>query len=191
MENVLVVKREYLAAYLVKNGLITGCESDVLEIIDEKGEFLPREAAEGNEEYKQIIPYVIIRRGDEVFVTRRLEKGGEARLHGLISLGVGGHINDTADGAGKEALLRGTRREIEEEVYITYKTPLSLSGLINDDSNSVGSVHLGFLFTLEGAEDVSVKETEKLSGEWINKSELRSLAPQMETWSQIALDAIL
>ncbi|MEG1686418.1 MAG: hypothetical protein RR276_00900, partial [Angelakisella sp.] len=59
-------------------------------------EFIPRPEAENDPTRKQIIPYVVLCRGSEVFATRRLNKGGEARLHGLLSLGIGGHINPEA-----------------------------------------------------------------------------------------------
>lgn len=191
MENVLVVKTELLRQYINRDGLIMGCENEVVDIINKNFEFLPRPEAEEDPSYKQIIPYVLICRGDEVFATRRLNKGGESRLHGLISLGVGGHINPETDGGSDDALMKGLWREIEEEVYITKKGALEMKGLINDDSNGVGSVHLGFLFTLETSGEVSVRETEKLSGEWIKRDKLRELAPKMETWSQIALNAVL
>ena len=43
---------------------------------------------------RQIIPYVILRRGRHYFLLRRLKKQTETRLHEKLSLGVGGHIND-------------------------------------------------------------------------------------------------
>lgn len=185
MESVLVVKTEYLAPYVNKNGLITGCEDKVLDIIMQRFEFLPRPEAEQDPGYKQVIPYVVVIRGSQVFMLRRLKKGGESRLHGLISLGVGGHINPDADGSGDDVLMRGLRREIEEEIELEDFGKLILRGLINDDSNSVGSVHLGFFYTLETTGEVKVRETEKLEGEWTEISSLPDFYPMMETWSNI------
>ena len=92
MEQVLVVERKKIERYISgRNGLITECAQELFEIIKAEHEFMPRDEAEQRPDYKQIIPYVILRRGDEVFVTRRLSKGGEARLHGKISIGIGGH----------------------------------------------------------------------------------------------------
>ena len=93
MEQVLVVERKKIERYISgRNGLITECAQELFEIIKAEHEFMPRDEAEQRPDYKQIIPYVILRRGDEVFVTRRLSKGGEARLHGKISIGIGGQI---------------------------------------------------------------------------------------------------
>jgi len=46
-------------------------------------------------------------------------------------------------------LFRGLRRELREEVVIPAGCVLRYLGAINDDSNSVGRVHLGLAFVLE------------------------------------------
>lgn len=82
-ESILVVKTEYLAPYIAgKNGLIRGHDAEILDIVTARHEFRPRPEMEEDPSYRQIIPYVVLTRGEEVFVLRRLKKGGEARLHG-------------------------------------------------------------------------------------------------------------
>ncbi len=191
-ESILVVKREFLDQYIAgKNGLISGVGKQIVDIISEHHHFLPRPEMEEDTSYKQIIPYVILRRGEDIYVLRRLKKGGEARLHGLLSIGVGGHINPVDEAAGADVLMQGLRREVYEEVNIERELGIKPLGVINDDSNAVGSVHLGFLFELEVEGEVSVRETEKLAGEWVSKPELKKLREQMETWSQIAMEEII
>jgi len=189
MENVLVVRTEDVRHIIKAKGLITEHNAELLEIIREKGFALPRPQAEEDAAYKQIIPYVVIRRGGEVFSTRRLKKGAEARLHGLISLGVGGHIEPSEDGEG-DMLQNGLHREIAEEVYIERMAEPQLRGAINDDTNGVGSVHLGLLYTLDTDGEVSVRETEKLEGAWLKRDELEAVRERMETWSQIAMEIL-
>lgn len=184
MENVLVIKTATLGDIVAESGLITGREADVMSLIVSEGQFLPRPVAEESPAYRQIIPYVAIVRGDEVFVTRRLKKGGEARLHGLMSLGVGGHINEI-DKTNGDWLMNCLRREIEEEVDLSDFGTLTLYGLINDNGNDVGNVHLGFFFTLTTNGDVSVRETEKLEGGFLPIRDLPAQIDHMETWSQI------
>jgi predicted NUDIX family phosphoesterase len=189
-ESILVVKTEKLAPYIAgRNGLITGADQEILDIITAEHEFIPRPEAEEDPGYKQIIPYVVMLRGNEAFLLRRLNKGGEKRLHGLYSLGVGGHINPV-DGDGGDVLMRGLRREVDEEIAVGKAGPLIPRGVINDDSNKVGSVHLGFFFTMEVEGDVAVRETEKLAGEWMALDKLKLLRSEMETWSQIVLEAL-
>ena len=184
MENVLVVPASSLGDIVSRDGLITGREREVLDLIQTQGRFLPRPVAEESPAYKQIIPYVAVVRGDDVFATRRLKKGGESRLHGLMSLGVGGHINEIDDKNG-DWLMNCLRREIEEEVALEDFGTLTLRGLINDNGNDVGSVHLGFFFTLTTAGAVSVREVEKLAGGFVPIASLSAQTQGMETWSRI------
>ena len=190
IEEVLVVKTSHLSHILEERGLITGRDSEFLDIVKEYHESLPRPAAEVDPSYKQIIPYVLLLRGDEIFTMRRLSKGGETRLHGLISLGVGGHINPDSDGDGDDVLMRGMLREIHEEVEIENPGELRLIGLINDNTTEVGSVHLGLVYTMKVHGDAKVRETEKLEGSWLPLSEAKKITNQMESWSAIAITAV-
>ncbi len=189
-ESILVVRREYLAPYLTEDfGLITEGVEEIVRVIEAHHEFRPRPEMETDPAYKQIIPYVLVTRGAEAFVMQRLKKGGEQRLHGLLSLGVGGHINPV-DEAGGSALTAGLRREVDEEVAVERAASLTPLGVINNDRDEVGRVHLGFLFRLEAEGAVTVRETEKLSGSFMPIAALPALRDKMEGWSQIALEVL-
>lgn len=188
MEKVLVVKTEKLAKFISgRTGLLTADREEMLDIIVNHHEFIDRPAAEEDPSYKQIIPYVVLTRKGLVFATRRLNKGGESRLHGKVSIGIGGHINPVDETDRRSVLMKGLERELDEEVYIQRRGELVPQGFINDDGNGVGAVHLGLCFSMEVEGEVSVKETEKLSGGWMSLQELRGEFDNMETWSQIAL----
>ena len=188
MEKVLVVKTEKLAKFISgRTGLLTEDREAMLDIIINEHEFIDRPAAEEDPSYKQIIPYVVLTRKGLVFATRRLNKGGESRLHGKVSIGIGGHINPVDETDRRSVLMKGLERELDEEVYIRHRGELVPQGFINDDGNGVGAVHLGLCFSMEVEGEVSVKETEKLSGGWMSLQELRGEFDNMETWSQIAL----
>lgn len=188
MEKVLVVKTDKLAKFISgKTGLLTEDREEMLDIIVNHHEFMDRPAAEEDPSYKQIIPYVVLTQKGRVFSTRRLNKGGESRLHGKLSIGIGGHINPVDETDRRSVLMKGLERELDEEVYIQRRGQLVPRGFINDDGNGVGAVHLGLCFSMEVEGEVSVKETEKLSGAWLSLQELKSEYDNMETWSQIAL----
>lgn len=188
MEKVLVVKTEKLAKFISgRTGLLTEDREAMLDIIINEHEFIDRPAAEEDPSYKQIIPYVVLTRKGLVFATRRLNKGGESRLYGKVSIGIGGHINPVDETDRRSVLMKGLERELDEEVYIQRRGELVPQGFINDDGNGVGAVHLGLCFSMEVEGEVSVKETEKLSGGWMSLQELRWEFDNMETWSQIAL----
>ncbi|HBR08364.1 MAG TPA: DNA mismatch repair protein MutT, partial [Clostridiales bacterium] len=82
------------------------------------------------------------------------------------------------------------RREVDEEVAVEKVLSLTPKGIINDDTNGVGSVHLGFFFVMRVEGRVSVRETEKLAGEWVKIAELKKWKDDMETWSQMILEAL-
>jgi predicted NUDIX family phosphoesterase len=182
-EQVMVVERERIARHLVEYGLVTEGADEVLDVIADLHFFIDRPTAEMSPEYKQIIPYVLIRRGESWFLLQRTQKQTEARLHHKLSLGIGGHINpDTPD------LIDGLQKELEEEVGVEGDYELSFVGILNDDTTEVGSVHLGAVFVLDTEGEVHVRETEKMTGRWIAQSDLPPLRENMETWTQIVYD---
>ena len=186
-EQVMVVERERLAPYLVERGLVREQLDEVLDAITGAYFFIDRPTAEVSPQYKQIIPYVVIRHADRYFLLQRTPKQTEARLHNKLSIGVGGHINpDTPD------LLDGLQKELEEEVHVAGDYDLTFAGILNDDTTEVGSVHLGAVFLLDAHDtNVSVRETEKMVGRWAGVDELRAVHDTLETWSQIVFDALV
>ena len=186
-EQVMVVAREDIAAFLVHRGLVRERTDEILDAINERHFFVDRPTAEISPHYKQIIPYVVIRRDDAFYLLQRTPKQTEARLHHKLSIGVGGHINpDTPE------LLDGLQKELEEEVEVSGDYDLSFVGILNDDSTEVGSVHLGAVFVLDAhAGDVQVRETEKMTGRWVERAELARLREQLESWSEIVHDEFI
>src|SRR3989344_4938392 len=108
MENIFVVPAESLPKF---QGFMKANEY-VINTIRQNGFFVERTKAENNSTIKQIIPYMTFVRNEKIFVMRRLEKGGEARLHNKHSIGIGGHINHE----DAKPLEDGLRREFFEEV---------------------------------------------------------------------------
>lgn len=154
------------------------------------GEFRPRAEVEDDPSWKQLIPYVVFRCGRAVFGYTRGTSQGEARLHRLRSLGVGGHVDEPdADGrATRDAYEVALRRELDEEVAIGSPGTLRLVGLINDDSTPVGSVHLGVvhLYDLERP-DVEPREGGLADCGFVPLDDLAGQLAEFETWSQIVL----
>src|SRR6187200_1939749 len=62
-------------------------------------QFRPRREVETQPEFKQLIPYVVLKCGGDLFHYRRGASGTEARLRALRSVGIGGHISEE-DAAG-------------------------------------------------------------------------------------------
>lgn len=111
--------------------------------------YRPRSAVEDDPSYKQVVPYVVLRCGDAVYCYRRGKKGGEARLHDLWSLGIGGHIRRQDGDAGSAGYRAGFLRELNEEVAIGCDYGERIVGMVHDDSTPVGAVHFGIVHLLE------------------------------------------
>jgi predicted NUDIX family phosphoesterase len=83
------------------------------------------------------------------------------------------------------------RREIAEEIAIDGGWTARCVGLINDDSNAVGSVHLGIVHVLELEKPaVASRESELVDCGFATLEALLADRDRFETWSQITLDAI-
>jgi predicted NUDIX family phosphoesterase len=187
-ELVYAVPRDALLAGLpVWRGVWTGDPTEVFHRIEVDGKYFPRPATEVDRTLKQIIPYLILRDGERIFLMKRTRAGGDARLHDHFTIGVGGHMNP-----GDDSVLGGLSREWHEELEADFVPEFRFLGLLNDDTVEVGVHHLGVVFVADAAgRSVGVRETHKLSGAFETVAKLREVYDRMETWSQLALEALL
>jgi predicted NUDIX family phosphoesterase len=159
---------------------------EILFRAGEIGEYVLRASAETDRSLKQIIPYLVLRDGERIFVMKRTRAGGDARLHDHYTIGVGGHMNP-----GDNGILGGLAREWQEEMAADFLPEFEFVGLLNDDTVDVGVHHLGIVYTADAAGRlVSVRETQKLSGSFEPVEAALAVYDRMETWSQLVLDAI-
>ena len=146
---------------------------------------------EEDPEFKQLISYCLLEnQSGEILVYERLSGGGEERLHGQSSIGVGGHMNDVVGADSINEVLRvNAQRELEEEVGLSAEDSQNMEylGFINDDNNEVGKVHMGVVFKITvSSNDVEAKETDTLRIKWIEKGKIESY-DDFETWSALIL----
>ncbi len=167
--------------------------------IARKSTFRPRSEVEDDPSYKQLISYTLFVAEKRIFVMKRLSTQGEGRLHGLLSIGVGGHMNPVPDipwpdrrriSDLKHILLANTFREIREEVAIAGNPPVGILGLLNDDLDDVGKVHLGVVSVVRLPSPLlAVKEKDKMLGAWVELSKLHLLG-KFESWSSLLLNTL-
>jgi len=225
MEFVYVVPREALFPAFFPHGLLPfgdGSASDATSFslrefetaVAEHGFFVERARAETSPQCKQVIPYSVVECDGRILVVRRLRKGGETRLHEKHSIGIGGHINpedlsggDVEHGARRPDAERergarnpidaGTRREISEELAVRGAYDIRRVGLLNDDSNPVGAVHVGVVQVISVRGSVEIRERDQLDGRLERPEELAAMLTRgtnFETWSGLLiprLDEIL
>lgn len=156
--------------------------------------FLPRSQAENDPTHKQIIPYALIAHGDTVLHYVRGKKAGEQRLVAKGSIGIGGHMNDTDESLfawDEHAYRVGVEREVNEEITIDSPFEDRIVALLNDDTTEVGRVHLGIVHIFRLAEPkVQKREAMITNLAFLKKDELVARRENLETWSQLCVDAL-
>lgn len=189
-EHILVVPREELFWRGGFRGVDTDGLGEYLARIRLQGIFRRRGDVEDDPALKQIIPYLVVHSGGRYLLLRRTRAGGESRLHDLYSIGVGGHIvREDVDGA-TDVIAAGLRRELEEELLIDGDWSARPVGVLNDDANRVGQVHFGLVHLVDvPSGQVAIRETERLTGRLAPPGEIRAVYAEMETWSQLVVDA--
>lgn len=192
-EQILVVNRKELFNNEENHfyGFIEKNDEKTKEIIAtfESYEVKRRGDMEEDPDYKQLIGYVLLK--DEVtgkvLVYKRLVGGGEVRLHGKASVGIGGHMNEVEGKTIFEMLKINAARELNEEVGVPEEYALNnlhFIGLINDDKTEVGQVHVGVVYECKvDKQCVEVKEDDTLVIKWMSGEEAKA-EENYETWSE-------
>lgn len=192
MEHVLVIPRPLFDSLGSFQGFQSDADRYLPALLDPANNFfMERPAAENDPTHKQIIPYSLFHHQGRYLCYTRGGKGGEKRLHAKRSVGIGGHINpvdQTQAHLGEQTYFNGVEREIAEELRIAGGHTQTVIGLINDDSNEVGQVHLGVvhLFELEN-DDVLSNEEAIQDLQFVPLEELIANADGLETWSSICV----
>ena len=192
-EQILVVNRKVLFNNEENHfyGFIEKNDEKTKKIIDtfESYEVKRRGDMEEDSNYKQLIGYVLLKDEvtGEVLVYKRLVGGGEARLHGKASVGIGGHMNEVEGKTIFEMLKINAARELNEEVGVSEEDALNnlhFIGLINDDKTEVGQVHVGVVYECKvDKQRVEVKEDDTLVIKWMTGEEAKA-EENYETWSE-------
>ena len=186
VEQVLVVPRALALPDGSFRGVMRVGLAPLLATIESAGEYRLRPEMERDPSFKQLIPYLVLRDGPRWFLMRRTRAGADARLHERFSIGVGGHLNP-----GDGGLADGLAREWREEIDAAFTPEFRYVGLLNDDESDVGSVHLGVVYVADAAgRPVAVRETDKLSGSFVQAGDVEAVRDRLESWSALAFDAL-
>ncbi len=165
--------------------------AELYELLVTKGTYRPRDEAETDPIWRQIIPYAVVMKEDvitkenRVLLVERLKAGTEKRLHNLYSLGIGGHINPVDHENARDLIEGGLIRELREELELGAFTAEAVA-LIHRADNEVSMVHTGVLYKVQVVGEVKVRETHKLAGEFVTWAEVTEKFERLEGWSQAA-----
>ena len=196
-EKILVIERKVLEEAGMFQGLAFDVERYLSEIFQGIPRFMPRSQAEKDPSHKQIIPYVIMACDGKYLSYVRGTRAGETRLVGNRSIGIGGHINPVDnevplfDTDFRKMYDAAVEREVAEEVSVETRHSDRIVALLNDDSNEVGSVHLGIVhYWVLDEPKVSKREQMITQMDFKTADELRKVRDTMETWSGLCLDGL-
>ena len=188
----LVVKREILFEDKDFQGFLPSEENDFIQVILDNYFYHPRgDQLENNKDLQQIIPYVWIINSQTKKVLAYKRSSGknysEKRLMDKWSCGVGGHIEREDS---QNPIIDAMMRELKEEVQMNdYPTP-KIVGYLNDDSDSVGSVHFGIVALAETAQEVKKGDDEMAILHFLSIEEMDNLfsSPdvEIESWTKLS-----
>lgn len=185
-EKILVVPREDIFTHGYIDGFLPVADFVKYETtIREKGQFLWRSAMEENADYKQIIPYLIFKYNDMYFLMQRRADASEQRLQGKCTMGIGGHLRE--EDMAEQSIVDWAQREFHEEINYADTVRITPLGIINDDSDLVGKVHIGFVYLLEGVSPhISIK-SELKNGALMPLTDIATKFEKLESWSKMVL----
>lgn len=174
---------------------------------------MSRLLCEKDPNYLQLIPYIVLQdtsdgpSNEKYFIYSRGAKGGESRLYGKCSMGLGGHIEEEPTDTKNlfTVLVETAARELEEEIGIdAFKDPELYASLQKAVKNSVlyygpgdpvSSVHCAVMMTVpfdrsrfnEKLQEEGVIE----KGQWMTLEEITSQHNnseiELEAWSLAVL----
>lgn len=190
-EQVLCFERKVLEELGVFQGLSLDVDKYLPTVTSPaKTLYLNRNSAEQDRRYKQLIPYVLIFCKDRILRYRRGKGGQESRLHGLFSVGIGGHISEEDHGlfTSQAGYQEGMRRELREEVDIEAVQEAAVA-VLNDDSTDVGTVHFGVVHLMVAPnEDIVGRRSGILAPEFVPMNEAVKSLETYESWSRLCLE---
>jgi len=190
-ERVLCFKRNLFEELGVFQGLSLETEKYLPVVTStSKITYLNRSEAELDKRYKQLIPYVLVICNGKILRYRRGKGGQETRLHGLYSVGIGGHIAEEDNGLFSQAVgyTDGMLRELKEEVDID-EVNEAVVAVINDDSTEVGYVHFGVVHVMHVTdESVAGRRSGIVSPEFVSFAEAKKDPAAYESWSRFCIE---
>jgi predicted NUDIX family phosphoesterase len=194
-ETILCVEASILKG-IADRGFLPATMRDLKDILKpDFALFAPRERIENRVEFRQIIPYVILRNENSVAMYERTSQSAEQRLHRLSSIGFGGHVEIKDIVLDKDDLLHVERtvekaaiREMREEIKYSAVISKETIGFILDDRDLVNRVHLGIV-DIWDLETAFVRPIENTISEcrFMHICEIPLDETKIERWSYLCL----
>jgi predicted NUDIX family phosphoesterase len=175
-----------------------------------------RAALEPNPLYRQLLPYLVVRRHGadkrlRYLTYQRTQGVGESRLAGKVSIGFGGHIDGGdvlwgSDGNAsvpqlEQTIMQAAYREAFEELrHLDGKPPqydIRPADLFITHDEGVQRVHAGIVMYMDVPDDndLTCAEAELRTIGWLTANEImagsRSQRYELEVWTRLLLEKFI
>jgi predicted NUDIX family phosphoesterase len=187
MQHIVCTESNIVEKHIRNNGFIKTSEN-IFQL--DKIWVGPRATLENNENFKQIIPYILLSYQNKIALYQRTKHSGENRLHQKHSIGFGGHIDsfdmvyDTDVLNLDKTIEKSAQREIDEELIVSNILSKQKLGYIYDNSNPVGRVHIGVVEKWElSSPEIKSNEADINVIGLMSVQELQSYQGNIENWS--------
>jgi predicted NUDIX family phosphoesterase/dephospho-CoA kinase len=206
IENVLVFPSKWLDKHGRFQGITRSWQPLLAELTrDSILGHLGRIEAEQNEEFKQILTYIIVTRPSQILAFRRgTFNRVEDYLRGSYCIGFGRHVSEldrTLFNVGSDiGIIDNAKRELFEELMLPAKDReriargdgLKIVGLLNDDSSPTGRRHFAVVFRYKASDDLQWDSPERgeksiMQLRWLNLESIGDQLRGFEYWSQLCL----
>jgi predicted NUDIX family phosphoesterase len=199
-ENVLVAPKDELNSAVY--GEFTPFENiDFESFYQSHCKFIDRSKVENDDKYKQFVTFTIVISDMNILVYRRGKFTTTSNtLKGQMSVGFGGHVNDTdfdLFDRGGDAFKSNAARELREELFLDniYKdrnetiSRTKILGYINVDDNFDASHHIAILVAFYHKENSLPKKGELSINQlaWHNFMSRQNDFSDFDLWSEIIL----
>jgi predicted NUDIX family phosphoesterase len=192
---ILAARTEGLPEQLGSTCFVPMSHREAITVLEDAGLWLgPRPSLEEMEDFRQIIPYIVLVHGSHLIHYTRSSVGKETRLHGRTSVGLGGHIDlsdvETLDGSIDltRTLENAADRELQEELGEIEITDKKWVGLLVENDSAVGRVHIGMIGIWRlNSMPLGVVEDALANVSSRSISEIGVDGENMETWSAVLM----
>ncbi len=196
-EDVLCLPRKSLEGQvkLSERKVVTPSWKAVARLVNRRGTYVARSAAEASDELLQVVPVCIIRNGDR-FLTNVRHEPGES-LHEALGNWAGGHVRkqDLDDAKSKWAsVMVGLRRELHEELSLEDLPQLQPIGIVYSSEDKRAARHIGIVFqaafsdlaNIAAFDNKTIRERPNryVRTNWMEKKELCRTLDSQRDWSK-------
>lgn len=188
---VLCIKQEDFASQEGWNRVRSGQTSAIYQYVRQNGVFLPRDDVEDDDDYLQIVPWIVVQRYDRLWVMERLATAEDPRLDSPWTLGISGHVEEPPTSV-VDPIAWNTRKLWHDTVILDRSCRAHLVGAIKDNENQVGKHHLGLLFFIGLQTGVpAMAEGLNLIGSFRRINLLTNHTRELDDWSNWIVASLL